>query len=489
LQRGDYDKVASAAEQLLQRCPTFAPALNNRSEAWFRLGRIDLAIADVRRVLEFDANNFHALSNLARYLFLAGRSEEAVETARRLTDCKSTSPDLYVKQAEALVFLADWPCVLNALHQAESRDDLAHGADGGLLYHLAGVAAAELGQLDVARKHWKRAVKLGLVSSWAKHNLDDLRLPIGEQNGPWAYPIDYWIPRPVFDRLIAGMEQAGPKAKDADVRRRVRRFLGQHPYIERILPHLLELGDPIAKEFVVRLASLAETPSFFAALRDFAFGRRGPDRLRHQAAMVLVEAGQLASGRQRLWCEGELRELALMRYEITPEPLHALPKEIERLAQKARDAIRSQDGELAESLLVEAMQQRPDDPSLQYNRAVAILLQGREKEAMSLVRDIHARYPDYLFARVRLAEDAVKRRDFDAARSLLDPLMERNRFHQSEFAAMCNANIELLAARGDKDGARIWFDMWQRTDSNDPRAKQWNSRLDKRGFLGRFFAE
>jgi len=55
------------------------------------------------------------------------------------------------------------------------------------LYHLAGAAAAELGQPDVARKHWKAAVQWRSVAPWAQQNLDDLKRPIGEQNGPWAF--------------------------------------------------------------------------------------------------------------------------------------------------------------------------------------------------------------------------------------------------------------------------------------------------------------
>ena len=75
--------MVGIAERLLARCPTFAPALDNRSEARFRSGELDLALADARRVLEFDADNLHALANLARYLFLSGQFEEARSVAER----------------------------------------------------------------------------------------------------------------------------------------------------------------------------------------------------------------------------------------------------------------------------------------------------------------------------------------------------------------------------------------------------------------------
>ena len=64
LHLGKYDRVCEAATRLLAVCPTFAPALNNRSEAHFRSARYAEAIADSQRVLQFDATNYHAAGQL-----------------------------------------------------------------------------------------------------------------------------------------------------------------------------------------------------------------------------------------------------------------------------------------------------------------------------------------------------------------------------------------------------------------------------------------
>ena len=487
LQVGEYDKVVDVASRLLARCPTFAPALNNRSQAYFRSGHIERAIADGRRVLEFDAGNFHALANLARFLCLGGQFDEAQAVADRLKRAESDSPEFYVKQAESFAFLGDWQGVLDALKQAESSAAEVKGADMGMLYHVAGAAAAELGQLDVARNYWKRAVKRKSVTPWAQENLDDLKRPPGERNGPWAFPLDYWIPRPVIERLMVDMERAGPKAKEADVRRRVRKFFEQHPYLERLAPLLLERGDPAAKEFVVGVASLGQFSWIPPALREFAFGRRGTDRVRHQAAMRLLEAGALSPGLHPMWKDGALADIYLTRVEITPEPTDPLPEDIEPLATEAWQAIGDGDGTRAEALLDMAIQFCPDHPSLAYNRAVAIRIQGREEEAMSVVRELHARHPDYLFARVRLAENAVGDRDFKAARELLDPLMTRSRFHHSEYAAFCHAHITLLVAEGETEGARRWLQIWEDVAPDDPRVDHWKARLKRPGLFGKLF--
>ena len=173
------------------------------------------------------------------------------------------------------------------------------------------------------------------------------------------------------------------------------------------MPLLLEFGDSYAREFVVRIASQVGWPTVYAAVRKFALGRRGSDDLRFQAAMTLVEADQMPPGPVRMWREGEIHELLLTAYEITPEPTDPLPKDVEELSDRVRTALQERDGATAESLLTDALRLHPDHPGLAYNRATAIALQGREDEALAIVREVHARQPDYLFARVRLAEDAV----------------------------------------------------------------------------------
>ena len=488
LHQHDYDRVCETAERLLRRWPTFAPALNNRSEANFRSGRLPAAIADARRVLVFEPGNYHALANLTRYLFLGGQPEEAAVVAQQLKAAQSESADLSVKKAETLVFLGDWSGVLDALSRAEANGDIKHVAESALLYHLAGVAAANLGNRDAARAHWKRAIGSAGGMTLAEENLNDLDQPPGEQNGPYAYSLEYWIPKAVFDRLSVDVERAGTKPKDGDVRRRVRKFLGLHPYIERLSPHLLQHGDPIAKEFVVNLASLTRLPSILAALRDISFGERGTDELRRKAALILIDAGVIPPGRHQLFVEGKMRELNLMSFEITGDALEPLPSNVEPLATKAHELLHVRnEGPAAEALLVKAIRLCPDHPSLMYNRAVAIGLQGREAEALALVRELHAKHPDYLFARVRLAQEAIAEEDFEAARALLDPCLSRGRYHLSEYTALCSAHIELLLAQGQAEGARSWLKMWRDVAPDDPRIMHWETKLKSGGLLGKLF--
>src|SRR5947207_3176789 len=72
MNQGQWPQARRRAEKILQRQPDFIPVLNNLSQLYFADGQVDQAIATAQRVLALDPANYHALSNLARYLCLSG---------------------------------------------------------------------------------------------------------------------------------------------------------------------------------------------------------------------------------------------------------------------------------------------------------------------------------------------------------------------------------------------------------------------------------
>jgi tetratricopeptide (TPR) repeat protein len=237
----------------------------------------------------------------------------------------------------------------------------------------------------------------------------------------------------------------------------------------------------------LRLAVVAGTPELLEALRDFALSQRGPDALRIQAAQAALAAGLLPSRRVTLWSAGEWRESALMNYTLHDEAVVPHRPQVERVLKRAIHLLHQSNPAEAEGLLKQALEIEPDSPDVLNNLAVAYGALGRKKEAEALIHQIIERYPDYVFARVSLARTFILRRQIAQARELLEPLMERERFHVSEFAHFCAAQAELHLADRNQDAARTWLDMWANVDPDNPAIAELRSRVDRPRLRERLF--
>jgi tetratricopeptide (TPR) repeat protein len=482
LERGQYQAARAKAAELLQARPTFAPALNNMSEAYCREGDYPAAVASAQRVLAVAPDNVHALANLTRFLVLAGRSDEAAEAAGRLRAARPTGPDGWVKVAEALGYLGDDEGVLAAAAGAKAHKPSPTGVSAALLYHLAGVAAYRQGREAEARKHWRQALKQQPGFDTARDNLEDLKRPVGERHAAWPFSLPGWLPESVLRRLADRVK--GKKGEDR-LRAEARRFLEERPDVAALVPLLLDRGDPQGRAWALTLAQLADTPALQTALRDFALSRRGPDDQRLEAARAASEAGLLPSGLTRMWVRGAWSELLLFSFELTDEPTRSHTAEVADLAAEAHAALLERDGVRAEAVLRRALDKAPDAPDLLNNLAAAYEMQDRQDEALDLQRSIFERFPDYSFGRITMARLAMRAGRVEEAAELLKPLLQTRVLHNSEFAALAAAEVELQLARGEPGGAEAWLEMWAEALPDHPDLPAWRERVGMEGVLDR----
>jgi len=468
LNQEDFGQLRRLVDQVLQLKPDFAPARNNLSQAYMLEGKLDQAIATAQRVIEFDPGNIHALANLVVYHCRLGRLDEARAWADRLKQSDQPAADRATKIAEALSYLGDDQGVLETFEAAEHEGGLTDAADA-LLFHLAAVAELRLGRETEARRYWKQALKLNSGLDVARDNFADLSKPIGERHTPWPFAFGNWTTRRTIDQLTT---QIGTKKNDQALMNAIRRFLQQHHEIAAIVPILFDRGDPQARQFALLIARTARTPELLAALRDFALSQRGPDKLRHEAALPADEAEMFADRRARMWLKGAWTDIQFMNFEITNEPEHPFSPKIVTLMRKATEALHARQGARAEPLLKQALELEPDSPSLMNNLAMAYGLQGRQAEAEEMVRQIHAQHPDYLFARVAVARMHTRDREYAAAEELLKPLINRRRLHFSEATALFNAYVEFYEAQGNREAARTWLDLWSNIDPENPEVQR-----------------
>jgi tetratricopeptide (TPR) repeat protein len=465
-----------AAEKLLQKHPAFVPAINNLSQIHAVQGEMEQAIDLARKVLEIAPDNVHALSNLARLLFITGRYAEATTMAQRLKDSQAPAADLWTKKAEALAYLADHEGLLELYQQAREADKTVE--ESALFLHLVAVAMYNQGREGQARRLWRRALKAEPAFKLARQNLDDLDQPIGERNAPWAFSLPYWISEKTIRELYLTFKTAS--RREAAARSEAGKFLKRHPEIISLAPHLLAHGDAACREIVLNLAGATQDAAFLEALKVFALGQRGADDLRMQAAQLLVENDMLPPGSVRLWLEGEWKDVLLLNFEVTPEAEERNPNpRVQSLAEKAIYALQDRDGRRAQELLEQAIALDPELPSLQNNLGVAYELQGQAEKAHAMVREIHERFPDYLFGVTGVAMLAVREGDVETAHKLLNGLLTRKQLHVAEFDALCAAQIEVFLAEKNREAARSWFELWEQIEPENPKLDSYRWRVGK----------
>jgi Flp pilus assembly protein TadD len=472
LQSGDFAQGAALATELLGRHPGLISVRNNLALLYAVDGRLDEALAEIEQVLAQHPGNLHALANRVRALCLAGRVEEAREWAARLMQAPAANLEALSKQAEALTILGDDQGVAR-LYEAAGP---AGAQDDPTLCHFAAVAYARLGHEEKARQLWLRA-RLSPWMATVTENLEDLSLPPGERSGAWAFPIKYWVSSGVLEELMAAMAGA-PGGDEGEARRDAARgCLARRPALLGVLPILLDRGDPPGREFALRLCKMARTPECLEMLRAFASDRRGPDEMRMQAAVALVDAGVLPAAKMRMWIGGAWADTTPMSIEVHEEPTRDFPEKVAKLYERALMLLKQGAAVQAERLLRQAIEQAPGSASLMHNLATSLMLQGRRDEAMALIEENHRRHPDYLFARVMMALHCLGRGEVARAEELLRPLALRRRMHTTEAVAYAGAQAELALAQGEPDMALSWTEMIEEFSPGHPSSESLRRRV------------
>jgi Flp pilus assembly protein TadD len=477
LARGEYEQFIRVTEALLQRYPRFAPALNNVSQACWMQGETERAIEYARRVLDFCPHNVHALSNLVHFLCARGDVVQASVCAQRLKECPPPDAELWVKQAEAFSYLGDDQGMLDLLHCARQAAKRRQFPGDPEFCHLAAVAMLRQGREKDARRLWLRALKIAPEYSLARDNLDDLQKPVYQRHAPWPFSVHDWLPPTVIQHGFGTIANALRQRSRSAVTTSMRRTLDQYPELVAVAPLLLDRGDQATREVVLSLADVLKDPQLLAALRDFALSQRGPDRMRIEAARIVIREGLLPSGTTRMWIDGAWQDTLLVGFVITDEPVTRHPPHVEKLVDQAIALLRARDGRGADDVLKQALVLKPDAPDLLNNLAMAYELQGRQEEAETLLDQVHARFPDYLFGRVAAARRAALDGEIERARELLDPLMRRRELHTAEFSALCGGFVELHLAEKNAEVAEKWCKTLESVLPDDPALGDYRSRV------------
>lgn len=466
MRQGDFAKAREKAETLIGLMPDYAPAYNNLSLTFYMDGEVEKASETARKILAKQPENFHALSNLVRFSVFLGPEDEARQYANRLLPVESNDQDIWIKKIEAFTFVGDDQKVVDVYDEAVKKKKTAMLDNFGI--HLTAYAYYRLGKEKEARKLWKKIVKDDPDFDFAIENLEELELPEGERSIV-GLPLNNWMP----ERFINELTRETTSLKDSknferNLRKKIGAFLAKYPNILNLFSIFLERGDETARGFAVKLLGLAGTPEAHAALKNFAFSQNGPDSLRYEAARNLADASVI-SNNVRLWNRGEWREMRMMTFEITGEPVETYPMKPKAVSlyEKGFYALQDRKLELAEQYFKMALEaQGANHPSIQFNLLVVDQLRGNDENAEAELTRIVEEFPDYSFGAIRLAIIELKKGNVEAAKQLTERFHDKKVWHIGEIFGWFHFNIELAIEEKEYTSARMSLNAWQQIDDN-----------------------
>lgn len=138
---------------------------------------------------------------------------------------------------------------------------------------------------------------------------------------------------------------------------------------------------------------------------------------------------------------------------------YSLPPEVQPYLEAAHEAGNSEDYEMMLAEAENGLAILPGAPMLLNHKYAALMNLDRVDEAHTVLRQLAADHPDYLFARTAMAELCIDTGELDDALAWLDPLLTRQTFHHSEFRAMALTFFKYWSARGEVKGAKHWLNM------------------------------
>lgn len=471
LQAGNFEVAITLCLDVLKIEPKFLPARNNLATCRFQSGDMESAATTARETCRLAPDNRYAEANLAKLEFLTGNLDQANAIANRIVLNPPNEQDPLVAAIESLSYLGrdEDVVALSAILDQIAKIDDERRAIG--LHHFA-VAVFRLGDEKEARRLWARCLKLMPSHAEAIANLNDL--DSGDGHAAWADPTSKWIPKPALTRLIESQENNQSKSRSV---------IWENSVIQGLIPALLDRGDPIGREFALRSAISDASPPMLDALKQFAFGNRGPDAMRHEALMFLHREDVIDAGPHRFFSRGIWNDVQLFAPEIVFEPTKQVEPWESKLAEIGFNAQGCGDYEEAEEIWLQILERDPDNASAAFNLAVVWLNRdgatGRKK-ATAKFEDLHEKHPDYLFASLALANIAAKDGNFVRAGELLGSAMQQKRLHVTEATALYCAQIQIAVERREFDSAEMAYDMLVNLVGEDhPTAIQSRDLIDR----------
>ena len=437
---GESDRARELAEEATEATPTWPLVWNHLAMVLFQLNEIPDAIAACTGPLGAGHEEPMLLATLTRLYAVTGRTGAAEETLARLT--ASTDPGVSAQEeiAKGLGILYRDREIYDLLAPlAAGEETILHPVGR----YLLGVAAANLGEFEAARRAWKNLWREGLPQV----RLFGEIIGRGEQPPTIGGKYPYYaaaelVPAAILDELATEVQPARDKA-------RLEQLAAEFPLLPAALCETF-YATGVDPRLAVDLLILLPEVAVLDALRTYATSRAPGDHNRVFAHVALRGAGMDDPATPAsVWINGRRRELTLpaIRTSLPRPPTYN--EEIGALMQEAAALQERDDAAGAAEVYRRGLAIDDSVAELEHNLGTALLLSGSMQEGEEHLRRALGLDDTYVLARCNLASLALTRGDLIAAHGLLDPMEGRIDYTLEEAVSYLRTRADLARADGD----------------------------------------
>ncbi|MBB6673145.1 tetratricopeptide repeat protein [Cohnella nanjingensis] len=275
LEAGRFAEAVRILEDIIGRQPDFLAARNNLGLAYYYMGLFDKSVQTIGEVLAAEPGNLHALCNLAIFYQHANQRSELTSLVAVLKKTVPIHPEHVFKLATTLGIIGDHREAYRHFRRLLRTGELAGEPS---LHHFAAVAAANIGRLDDAERHWLQAKRLDPSPAVPDFYLRKLaKVREGQEKAPAQY--HYHLP---FDEQFREWEKR-PELVSATLKK--------DPLIRSSFFWALRHGDRRTKMQVIQALGLVADEEVIEALKAFLVDPEEDDELKRVAVLVLRSIG------------------------------------------------------------------------------------------------------------------------------------------------------------------------------------------------------
>jgi len=271
LEEGRFLEALETLKEIVESDPSFLPAWNNLSLAYYYVGDFDQALDTIRQTLEMENGNLHALCNLAVLLSHQNHTADLLTLMDMLKKVVPFHPENTYKLATTMGVLGQHEEAYMHYYRM-LRSGKPHEA---CTYHYAAISAYLSGHKEQALRWWQKSKQLDPEAGIADQYIQMVK---NEQEGETIKPIPYQYNPPQREVSWENASFTGVENFKTD------------PMIRASLLWALQHGRDEVKVAVLQTLSLIADDEAEQAVRQFYEQTTDP-QLQKLAVLALVDMG------------------------------------------------------------------------------------------------------------------------------------------------------------------------------------------------------